>query len=205
MAWMPRDGETVVFYDPTQRESYETDRPSEYDPWAWPPALLVGRDNRADRCFPEVAVRAHFERCGYRVLLSAPKYPDELGFILFHFRRLRRANHPAFTRMQEHFPTVDLNQLAEEARRAKRDESRSGGGGDPDLFVFRPNSGERFFVDAKDADTLKPNQLVCFPIIEERLGCLVKVVRIKPITPRRCDASHRRTGRPPRRTLSGPR
>ena len=86
MAWTPRGGETVVFYDPIQRESYEAGRPSQYDPWAWPPDLLVGRNNRKNRCFPEVAVRSHFERCGYQVLLSAPKYPNERGFILFHFR-----------------------------------------------------------------------------------------------------------------------
>jgi hypothetical protein len=184
MAWIPREGEITVRYRPVEREWYEAGLPSPYAQWAWPSELLKGRDNRANRCFPEVAVRAHFERLGYQVLLSAPKYPGDLGFLLFHFRGLRRRNppHRAFQRVQEHFPEVDLNEVAEYARLAKIDQCRKGGGGggDPDLFVFRRGTSDRFFVEAKNKDTLKCNQLVCFRIIEERLGCLVKVVRVVP-------------------------
>lgn len=129
MAWTPRDGEGTVFYNPVQRKRYEANLASEYDPWAWPSDLLIGRDQRATRCFAEVAVRAHFERQGYQVLLSAPKYPGERGFILFHFRGLRRRNppHKAFKRMQEHFPGVDLDEIAEDARRIKIEQCRKRG------------------------------------------------------------------------------
>lgn len=181
MMWTPSAGEIVVSYNPAQRQLYEDGRPSEYDPWRWPADLLIGRNNRKDRCFPEVAVTAHFERRGYHVLLSAPKWDapkyDERGFILFHYRGMRRTGHSAFRRMQKHFPAIDLNDLAELAYKAKRDASRSGGGGDPDLFVFRREPRKRFFVEVKDQDGLHPNQLVCFPIIEKYL-CPVKIVRI---------------------------
>ena len=150
MAWKPRGGETVVLYDPTQRELYQAGRPSQYDPWAWP--------------------------------------SEERGFLLFHYRGLLKKNHPAFRRMQEHFPKIDLNEVAEDAQRAKLERCRSGGGGDPDLFVFRPGSEDRFFVEAKDEDTLHCSQLVCFPIIEEHLGCVVKLVRIKPVSQQTGDA-----------------
>jgi hypothetical protein len=126
-----------------------------------------------------VVARAHFEQLGYEVLLSDPKYPNGLGFILFHYRQLRMADHPSFRRMQSHFPVVDLHHLAERARAAKLRRCTSGGGGDPDLFVFRPGTAKRFFVEVKHEDQLHCNQLVCFPLIEKNL-CEVKVVRIEP-------------------------
>jgi hypothetical protein len=184
MHWEPRDGENAVTYDPLERRRYEGREPSTYELWAWPSDLLRGRDRRASRCFPEVAVRAHYERLGYQVLLSVPKYPGDLGYLLFHFRGLRRQRppHPAFARIQAHFPNIDLHALAEAARLEKIAKcGNTGGGGDPDLFVFRW-SGERFFVEVKDRDQLKCNQRVCFRLIEERLACPVKVVRVVPGT-----------------------
>ena len=79
--------------------------------------------------------------------------------------------------MQTHFPNIDLNRLAEMARDLRRSFGRSGGGGDPDLFVFNPKTGERFFVEAKDKDELHANQHLCFQVIERHL-CPVKVARI---------------------------
>jgi len=182
MAWTPRDGEIDLIYDPIQRALYKKGKPSEYDRWKWPPSRRIGR-NRGG-CFPEVVARAHFERSGYKVLLSDPKFPKGLGFILFHYRQRRRSRDKAFQRMQDYFPEVDLNVLAERARAAKLNRCRSGGGGDPDLFVFHPVSRERFFIEVKDEDELHCNQLVCFPIIEECL-CPVKVARIRPANPRK--------------------
>ena len=71
MVWKPKEPETTVFYDPRQRALYEDGKASEYDRWRWPPSLRVGRNKHG--CFPEVVVRAFFERQGYDVLLSAPK------------------------------------------------------------------------------------------------------------------------------------
>lgn len=181
--WEPQGGEVRLLFDPVERSRYEAGEPSAYDQWAWPAGLITGRDQRGSRCFPEVAARAHFEQQGYKVLISAPKYPNDLGFLLFHFRGMRRRSppHPAFVRMQEHFRGIDLHQLAEDARLEKRSAcGKRGGGGDPDLFVFQPNTRERFFVEAKDQDGLNCNQLVCFPMIEQRLNCAVRVVRVVP-------------------------
>ena len=85
----------------------------------------------------------------------------------------------AFKRMQEQFPGVDLNKVAKIAEEAKGAKGLSGSGGDPDLFVFRPGSNERFFVEVKDKDELHVNQLVCFPLIEELLNCPVRVARVR--------------------------
>lgn len=177
----PRDGETLLWYDDDERQSYEAGRMSCCEPWRWPSALVKGRNRRENHCFPEIAARAHFEQLGYRVLLSSPKYPDDLGFLLFHYAGMRRKGHPAFARLQQHFPSVDLNELAERARRAKLRETGKGGGGDPDLFVFHPTSGERFFVEAKWRDSPRPNQLVCFKLIEKHL-CPVRIVRLDSIS-----------------------
>lgn len=177
MTWTPAESEVIVTYDRDERVAYEAGRASEFDPWAWPTELRVGRNQKG--CFPEVAVRAHFEQRGYRVLVSEPRFPDGYGFILFHYAGMRRDSHPAFRRMEERFPDVDLNAIADQARDAKIRSGLSGGGGDPDLFVFRPDGSEQFFVEVKDEDDLHANQLVCFPIIEEQLKCPVKVARIQ--------------------------
>ncbi len=174
--------EEKIEYDPAERGRYIAREPSAYDAWAWPDNLLNGRDRRASRCFPEVAARAHFETQGYKVLISAPKYPDELGYLLFHFRGLRRRKqpHPAFARMERLFPGVDLHELAETARLMKIDScGNNGGGGDPDLFAFRA-SGDRLFVEAKHLDDMNCNQRVCFGLIRDRLRVPVKIVRLVP-------------------------
>jgi hypothetical protein len=72
-----------------------------------------------------------------------------------------------------------LHELAETARLEKISQCRNfGGGGDPDLFVFRPGHSECFFVEIKDRDSLNCNQRVCFRLIEQRLRCPVKVARL---------------------------
>ena len=53
-------------------------------------------------------------------------------------------------------------------------------GGDPDLFVFRP-SGERFFVEVKDEDDLKPKRIATFAKIRDILGCPVRIARVKTV------------------------
>lgn len=170
----------VIEYDPIQRDLYRRRRPSVYDEYAWPVELRKGRNKHG--CFPEVAVRRHFERSGYKVLLSEPEYP-ELGFLLFHYSDKREKGHVAFKRLQERFenPYVDLNAVADRGWLEKRAAGKNGEGGDPDLFVFRPDSDERFFVEVKHKDDLHLNQLVCFPLIREHLRCEVKLAKIRPM------------------------
>ena len=40
---------------------------------------------------------------------------------------------------------------------------------------------ERFFVEVTDKDQLHANQFVTFPLIEDILGCEVRLARIKPV------------------------
>ena len=176
MGWSPRDGEEGVPYDPSAREAYEAGKASPYAPWAWPTELRVGRNTHG--CFPEIAVRAHYEQRGYCVLLSEPQYPDEGGFIFLHYRGMRMRGHPAFVRLAARFPDHDLHRVAEIAREAKLAAGLGGGGGDPDLFVYHLETGEQFFVEVKDEDELHANQLVCFPIIEAELAVDVRVARL---------------------------
>ena len=69
--------------------------------------------------------------------------------------------------------------LQERADQAKIDATGGARGGDPDLFVFRDS--EWFFVEVKDTDQLHAKQLVTFPLIEEVLGCDVRVARLTPV------------------------
>lgn len=179
--WKPRRAEVAIPFDPVEERRYKSPKRGErsiYAAYAWPRRLRVGKNKGG--CFPEVVARAYFEAQGYHVLVSEPEYPDGLGYLLLHYRQKRLAQHDAFKRMQKHFPRVDLNALAEEARNLKRRHSGSGGGGDPDLFVFKPGTRHRFFVEVKYRDKLHCNQHVSFPLIERSL-CDVVLARLTPV------------------------
>lgn len=179
--WKPKAPELIIPFDWDEERLYKSPRRGErsaYAPYAWPRRLRTGRNKGG--CFAEVVARAHFEAKGYRVLVSMPEYPDDLGYLLLHYRQKRLARHPAFKRIHEHFPGADLNGLAEEARGLKRQYCSSGGGGDPDLFVYKPGTRERFFVEVKYRDQLHCNQHVSFPLIERDL-CDVVLVRLQPV------------------------
>lgn len=193
--WKPKSGELEIPFDKREERLYKSARGGErsvYAPYAWPRALRIGRNKGG--CFAEVVARAYFECKGYRVLLSAPDFPGNRGYLLLHYRQKRLANHPAFERMQGHFPHVDLNELAEEAHALKLRYCKAGGGGDPDLFVYKPGTRERFFVEVKYRDKLRSNQLVSFPLIERAL-CPVVLARLVPIA----DAQPAKGGAPARR------
>lgn len=181
--WRPRGGEQAIPFDPDEERRYRSPGRGEksiYERYAWPQELRRGRN--VGGCFAEVVARAYFEAKGFRVLLSAPEYPGGRGYLLFHYRQKRLAHHEAFKRMQKHFPGVDLDALAEKARTLKREHSLSGGGGDPDLFVYEPGSGRKFFVEVKHRDELLPNQHLCFRLIEREL-CPVILARLEPKGP----------------------
>jgi len=126
-----------------------------------------------------VVVREDYRRLGYTVLASEPRLPNGEGFILLSYPGYRKRRDPAYTQMAKLLGTEllaldDLNQIAD---KAKIEATGNRGGGDPDLFVYKPDGSERFFVEAKYKDKLNSKQLVTFPIIEEH-GWEVKVVRI---------------------------
>lgn len=177
--WGPQRPELAVPYDPEQRALYERDDPSSvYHAEHWPVDLRSGRQR--DGRFPEIAVRASFRAIGFSVLISEPRMPDEEGFILAHYAGMREAGHEAYKRMFTFFDSKRLEEFNQLADKAKLDATGNRSGGDPDLFVFR-NSTDRFFVEVKDEDQLHINQLVTFPLIEEVLGCEVRLARLQPV------------------------
>lgn len=143
-------------------------------------------------------VREYFRKRGYKVLFSSSGRNSETkaNFICTSYPLLRREKppHEAYLRLAGFFGLRQLeefNHIAEKAkRRGKRSHNR--GGGDPDLFVYRGNGRRvRFFVEAKHNDKLLRNQKIAFRLIEEILGCSVKVVRIYPCSSHRLP--HRRS------------
>jgi hypothetical protein len=131
-----------------------------------------------------VVAREHFRKVGYTVLASEPRLPKEEGFIVVSYPGKRRAGDPAYRRMEAIFGAQVLADLNEEADIAKKETTGNRGGGDPDLFVFRPGvPTDRFFVEVKHHDQLIEKQRVTFPFIEKL--CPVVVARLVPIAPAR--------------------
>jgi hypothetical protein len=58
----------------------------------------------------------------------------------------------------------DLNKIADKGKIAA---TGNRGGGDPDLFVYKPGTKERFFVEVKYKDQENAKQRVTFPIISK--------------------------------------
>jgi hypothetical protein len=168
--------EITIPFDPRQLSLYRSrDETCDYHSVRWP--LHQGRGKWGE--FPLVVVREHYRRLGYTVLASEPRLPDGQGFVLLSFPGYRKRRHPAYTQMASFLGTElaaldDLNRMADKAKIAA---TGNRGGGDPDLFVYKPNGSERFFVEAKYKDKLTSKQLVTFPIIEQKWQ--VKVVQIK--------------------------
>ena len=126
-----------------------------------------------------MVVREHYRRLGYTVLASEPRLPNGQGFILLSYPGYRKRRHPAYTQMAnllgaELAALDDLNRKADNAKIAA---TGNRGGGDPDLFVYKPDGSERFFVEVKWKNQLTSKQLVTFPIIRDQ-GWKVKVARI---------------------------
>jgi hypothetical protein len=105
--------------------------------------------------------------------------PNDEGFILTHYAGKRNDLHVVYARMFDHFPRALIERLNRECDPAKIDAGGTRGGGDPDLFLFRGR--ERFFVEVKDEDRLKPKQIATFAKIREILGCQVRIARIRAV------------------------
>jgi hypothetical protein len=168
--------ELTIPFDLKQLSLYRCgDKTCVYDSVRWP--LNQGRGKWGE--FPLVVVREHYRRLGYTVLASEPRLPDGQGFILFSYPGYRKRRHLAYTQMEMLLGTdlAALDALNLIADRAKIAATGKNGGGDPDLFVYKSDSSEKFFVEAKYKDELNPKQLATFPIIEQKWE--VKVVRIK--------------------------
>lgn len=177
--WNDRNQEIDIFYDELQRRFYEQ-RSSQgiYFKNRWPDNLRQGRNK--DGCFPEIAVRYYYNSKGYSVLMSEPRLPINEGYILCSFPGYREKKHPSYTIMANFFEIADLEKLNKKADIVKKEiNNGKRHGGDPDLFVFKQDGSEKFFVEVKDNDSLHKNQIACFPLIEDFLNCEIRVARIK--------------------------
>lgn len=169
-------GELAILFDSRQLALYRCgDKACVYHSVRWP--LKQGRGKWGE--FPLVVAREHYRRLGYTVLASEPRLPNGQGFILFSYPGHRKSCHLAYTKMAKLLGTNlaaldDLNRIAD---KAKIDATGNRGGGDPDLFVYKPDGSERFFVEVKYKDQLNSKQQVTFPIIRKR-GWEVIIARI---------------------------
>ncbi len=168
--------EIPVPYDPIQHDLYRASDPTCcFHAVRWP--LKAGRGKFGE--FPLVVAREHFRKLGYTVLASEPRLPGEDGFILVSYPGKRRVGDPAYRRMEAIFGDRRLAELNEHADVAKRKRTGNRGGGDPDLFAFRPETpADRFFVEVKHHDQITEKQRVTFPLIEQL--CPIMVATLFP-------------------------
>lgn len=166
--------ESVIKFDRKQLALYRRADPAcTYAAVRWP--LGQGRGRWGE--FPLVVVREHFRQEGYVVLASEPRLVGE-GFILVSYPGYRRIRHAAYTQMARLLDTTinALDALNEQADLAKRNATGNTSGGDPDLFCYRLDTTERFFVEVKHHDRLTAKQQATFEVIRQYWD--VKLVRI---------------------------
>jgi len=169
-------GELTVPFDSRRLSLYRSgDKRCIYHSVRWP--LRQGRGKWGE--FPLVVVREHYRGMGYTVLASEPRLPEGQGFILLSYPRKRESRDREYTKMANLLGTDEavLDDLNREADKAKIAATGNRGGGDPDLFVYKPDGSERFFVEAKWKDDLTSKQLATFPIIR-KYGWEVIVIRV---------------------------
>ena len=167
--------ELTIPFNPRQFSLYRSgDETFDYHLVRWP--LKEGRGKWGE--FPLVVVREYYRKLGYTVLASEPRLPDGQGFVLLSFSGHRKTRHRTYSQMAKLLGTdlATLDALNRIADKAKIEATGNDRGGDPDLFVYKPDGSERFFVEAKYKDNLSRKQLATFPIIEQKWE--VKVVRI---------------------------
>jgi hypothetical protein len=90
--------------------------------------------------------------------------------------------------MEELFGTDRLEEFHRRVANARAEYGVRGAGGDPDLFVQADrDAGDRFFVEVKMEyrsdtkrfrDSLNDQQRIVFPLIEQVLGCRVRVAKV---------------------------
>lgn len=165
--------EVLIPYDPAEQKLYRQGKGMYAKPGVgWP--LREGKSRFGE--FPLVVVREHFRQLGYVVLASEPRL-KAAGFILLSYSGKQLKGDRAYRRMERIFGKQRLAELNARADLAKRRATRSRGGGDPDLFIFRKSDpSDCVFVEVKHRDQLTPKQKAAFPFIREL--CPVAVARL---------------------------
>ena len=117
--------------------------------------------------FVEMVAKKFFKDDGYNV---------ESYYYLVRNRK-KRERMPGFKIICQTFGEKQVRLLIEEADKAFRSLGKRIASGDPDLFIYRNNGKENFFVEVKENDQITDNQKLLFPIIQKYL-CPVYIARV---------------------------
>jgi len=143
--------EVTIEYDSKQKEYYRNDDLRCIYP-LWKKRYGI---HNAGGNFPAMVARHHYEKQWYLV---------EDDFCLIRKPKQRESNE-GYRVICEIFGEQKVRKVIKESERALF-ACGMGRGGDPDLFVFRKDYSESFFVEAKEPpDKLRPNQKIVIPII----------------------------------------
>jgi hypothetical protein len=152
--------EIIIEYPMKQRKLYDKNDEKCIYP-IWPSKVGI---HKAGGNFPAMVAREYFEDLGYIVL---PQY------YLVRCPKQRKSNE-GFKLICKIFSKQRVSKVLDASKAINLK------GGDPDLFVYKKNFTEGFFVEVKEKDKLSTNQLSLIPIIEKYL-CPVLIARVKPI------------------------
>jgi len=148
--------ETVIRYPRKQRLLYMKNDPAcIYD--QWPSRFGI---HRLGGSFAAMVARKHYTDLGYKALKQ------------YYLVRCpgKREQNEGFAFICRVFGKDKMLKVLQETRHLN--------GGDPDLFIYREDLSEVFFVEAKaERDKLRPKQLELISIIRQHL-CPVIIARI---------------------------
>ena len=154
--------EIEIYYPREQRALYEKkDENCIYDQFERQVGINKGN-------FVEMVAKRFFEDKDYSV---------ESYYYLVRNRN-KRERMPGFKKICEIFGERQVRRFIEKAENAFRSAGKRIAAGDPDLFVYNDNAGDKFFVEVKEKDHIAYNQKILFPLIQKYL-CPVYIARVR--------------------------
>ena len=183
MNWRPRQSE-VFSVSRSERDLYAACDPrSSFHEFQFP---RLGIHSGGE--FPVAVVRKAYAQRGFDCWISAQSKHGVPSYLLERMPRIRHRQDPAYLKTLAMFGRERVQRVHDAAGAARRAHGLRTAGGDPDLLVRRRGHlTERFFVEVKledltgsrpYRDTLNPQQLILFPIIEAELGCKVVLATV---------------------------
>jgi hypothetical protein len=141
--------------------------------------------------FPVAVVRRIYDALGYATWFSGQSKLGDETYLLTRMPKKRRDGDPAYKRIADVFGAARVGNLERAATEGRNRKGIRAAGGDPDLFVFhRREPALRFFVEVKlenlarvppYRDCVGEQQELLFPLIEEHLGCGVRLARVQVV------------------------
>ena len=162
ISWKPIP-EIQIKYDPIQRTYYtNVDKRCIYPQWEKKYGIHKTGGN-----FPVMVARHHYEGNGYLV---------EDDYCLIRKPNQRMEN-KGFQLICKIFGEKKVQHVIEKAEEILFSLNMRRGG-DPDMFAYKSDQSELFFVEVKEKDQLKENQKIVISVIQKYL-CPVLIVRVK--------------------------